>query len=287
MNSRTRFLSEANKMSMNNLFKSIRLSAHAMLLAMLCFAVTHSVHAQDLPGKPSPPRLVVDYAGILTSSEESMLERKLVRFNDTTSNQILVILTHDLLDYTIEQYASGIGDKWGVGRKEFDNGVVVVVKPKTSRQNGEAFISIGYGLEGAIPDITAGQIVDYEMIPYFRQNNYYGGLDAATDVLMSLAAGEYNSDEYAKGKGGGLWRLSPFFIFILIFIIISRMSRRSRTIGGKGVSPWTAFWIGSMMGGAGRSSGWGGSSGGSFGGGGGFGGFGGGGFGGGGAGGSW
>jgi len=241
--------------------------------------------AQDLPERPSPPRLVVDFTGILAPAEVRALENKLVRFNDTTSNQILVVITDNLLGYTPETYASGIGEKWGVGQGDFDNGIVVLVKPKIGNNRGQAFISVGYGLEGAIPDITAGQIVDWEMIPHFKNNDYYGGLDAGATVLMELAAGEYNSDEYAKSNGAGWWAVLPFFIFILIFILVSRASRRSRTIGSRGMSPWTAFWLGGMMGG---SSSWGGSSGSSWGGGGSsFGGFGGGSFGGGGAGGSW
>lgn len=161
----------------------------------------------------------------------------------------------------------------------------MAVLPKTSSRNGEAFISVAPGLGGAIPDITAGQIVDFEMIPYFKQNDYYGGLDAATTVLMELAAGEYSSEEYSKGNSQ-LWSFLPMLIFFIIFFLIARLSRRSRTIGSKNMSPWTAFWLGGMMGGS--SGGWGGSSGGgSFGGGSSFGGFGGGSFGGGGAGGSW
>jgi uncharacterized protein len=243
--------------------------------------------AQDLPNRPIPPRLVVDYANILNPDQEGALEQKLVRFSDTTSNQILVITTNDLLGYTPETYASGIGVKWGVGQAEFDNGVVVLVKPKIGNNLGRAFISVGYGLGGAIPDITAGQIVDWEMLPYFKQNDYYGGIDAATTVLMELAAGEYNSDQYASSNGKGWFALLPFIIIFLIIVLISRASRRSRTIGSRGMSPWTAFFLGTMIGGSGR--GWGGGSSGSSwgGGGGGFGGFGGGGFGGGGAGGSW
>jgi len=254
---------------------------------IIAFLGILSMHAQELPDRPTPPRLVVDYTGILSSAERMALENKLVRFNDTTSNQILVILTNELGGYDISDFADRIGEKWGVGQAELDNGIVVVVKPKINNSQGLAWISVGYGLDGAIPDITTGQIIDFEMLPYFRQNDYFGGLDAATTVLMELAAGEYTSDTYAKGKSGGLWRFAPIIFFILIFVIISRASRRSRTIGSRGMSPWTAFWIGSMMGGGGHSGGWGGSSGGGFSGGGGFGGFGGGGFGGGGAGGSW
>jgi len=248
--------------------------------------ISFASFSQDLPERPTPPRLVVDYTGILAPSEVRALENKLVRFNDTTSNQILVVITDNLLGYTPEIYASGIGEKWGVGQGNFDNGIVVLVKPKIGNNRGHAFISVGYGLEGAIPDITAGQIVDWEMIPYFKNNDYFSGLDAGTTVLMKLAAGEYNSDEYAKSNSAGWWAVLPFIIFIAIFILISRASRRSRTIGSSNMSPWAAFWLGSMMGGS--SSSWGRSSGSSWGGGGSsFGGFGGGSFGGGGAGGSW
>jgi uncharacterized protein len=240
------------------------------------------IYAQDIPDRPRPPRLVVDYSGILSSSEKMALENKLVRFNDTTSNQILVILTNDLHGYEISEFADRIGDKWGVGQAEMDNGIVVVIKPKIGNNRGQTWISVGHGLGGAIPDITAGQIVDFEMIPSFKNNDYYSGIDKATTVLMGLAAGEYSSDEYAGSRGNSPWTFLPIIIFFIIFFIISRLSRRSRTIGSRSMSPWTAFWVGSMMGSGGSSGGWGRSSGG-----GGFGGFGGGSFGGGGAGGSW
>lgn len=232
------------------------------------------IQAQDIPDRPTPPRLVVDYSGILSSSEKMALENKLVRFNDTTSNQILVILTNDLYGYGISEFADRIGDKWGVGQAEMDNGIVVVIKPKIGNNRGLAWIAVGHGLGGAIPDITAGQIVDFEMIPSFKNNDYYSGIDNATTVLMELAAGEYSSDEYSGSYRNALWEFSPLIIFFTLFFLILWLSRRSRTIGSRRTSPWAAFWFG--------SGGWGGSSGS-----GGFGGFGGGGFGGGGAGGSW
>ncbi|MCD4724261.1 MAG: TPM domain-containing protein [Bacteroidales bacterium] len=237
------------------------------------------IQAQDIPDRPTPPRLLVDYSGILSSSEKTALENKLVRFNDTTSNQILVILTNDLYGYGISEFADRIGDKWGVGQADMDNGIVVVIKPKIGNNRGLAWISVGHGLGGAIPDITAGQIVDFEMIPSFKNNDYFSGIDKATTVLMELAAGEYSSDEYSGSPRHALWEFSPLIIFFILFFIIVWLSRRSCTIGSRRtMSPWTAFWFGS----GGSSGSWGGSSGGSS-----FGGFGGGSFGGGGAGGSW
>ncbi|HSG68513.1 MAG TPA: TPM domain-containing protein [Bacteroidales bacterium] len=256
------------------------------VVLLISLSGIRSASGQDIPDRPIPPRLLVDYAGTLSSAEQGALERKLVRFNDTTSNQILVIITTDLYGYDISEFTDRIGDKWGVGQADLDNGIVVVVKPKTTRENGLAWISVGYGLEGAIPDITTGRIIDQEMIPYFQRNDYYGGLDAATTVLMELAAGEYTSDEYTSKQDDTFWAIPIIMIIIFLIILFRRRARYSQTIGSQGMSPWTAMWLGGMMGSAGRG-GWGGSSGGSFGGGGGFGGFGGGGFGGGGAGGSW
>ena len=263
---------------MKNIIRNIK-SSVALSIISFSFLLTgiSSLQGQDLPDRPTPPRLLVDYTGILNASERTALENKLVSFNDTTSNQILVILTNDLYGHDIETFASGIGDKWGVGQADLDNGVVLVVKPKTGNSLGLAFISVGYGLTGAIPDITAGHIVDFEMIPSFKNNDYYSGIDQATTVLMELAAGEYSSDEYSSSRRNFLWELSPLIFFFTLLFLILWLSRRSRTIGSRPMSPWAAFWFGR----GGSSGSWGGSSGGSFGG------FGGGSFGGGGAGGSW
>ncbi|RLD39844.1 MAG: TPM domain-containing protein [Bacteroidetes bacterium] len=264
---------------MKNIIRNIKSSVALSIISFsFLLAGISSLQGQDLPDRPTPPRLLVDYTGILNASERTALENKLVSFNDTTSNQILVILTNDLYGHDIETFASGIGDKWGVGQADLDNGIVLVVKPKVGNNPGLAFISVGYGLTGAIPDITAGQIVDYEMIPSFKNNDYYSGIDQATTVLMELAAGEYSSDEYSSSRRNFLWELSPLIFFFTLLFLILWLSRRSSTIGSKPRSPWAAFWLGSAMGSGGR---WGGSSSGSFGG------FGGGGFGGGGAGGSW
>ena len=79
-----------------------------------------------------------------------------------------------------------MGEKWGIGSEKFDNGILVLLKPKTSDSKGEVFIAVGYGLEGVVPDATAKRIVENEMIPMFRENNMYGGIEKATDVLIDL-----------------------------------------------------------------------------------------------------
>ena len=257
-----------------------------LLSLLLCAAQGFS---QGIPSRPEPPRLVNDFADILAQGEERRLERKLVSFNDSTSKQIVIVTVKSLEGYDKADYAYRIGQTWGVVQKGKENGIVVLVKPKYENEPGQVFIAPGYGLEAVIPDALCKRIVEKEMIPYFREENYYGGLDAATSTLMSLSRGEFTADSYLKNQGKNpAAYFIPFLIIAGVFFLI-RMSRaRSHSIG-KSIPFWTAFWLLGGLGGRSHSGSWGNFSSGSgpFGGGGGFGGFGGGSFGGGGAGGSW
>lgn len=237
-----------------------------------------------IPPRPNPPRLVNDLTGTLTPEQVQALESKLVAYDDSTSNQIAVVIMNTTGDYSIEEVALGILRNWGVGGKEHNNGIVLLV----AKDDHKVWISTGYGLEGAVPDVTAKHIIDNDITPNFKEGNFYRGLDAATDDLIKAAAGEYKAPEgYGKKKGKGFPLGIIFFIIFILFAIFrsggrgggGMMSRRG--YGGFG----TGWLIGSMMGGG--FSGRGGGGGGWSGGGGGFGGFGGGSGGGGGAGGSW
>ncbi|RLD91276.1 MAG: TPM domain-containing protein [Bacteroidetes bacterium] len=258
------------------------------LLAVILLAAYTS--AQDIPARPNPPKLVNDLAGVMSASQVQYLESKLRHFHDTTSNQIVVLTVNSLNGYDKADFAYRVGEQWHVGQKKFDNGMVLLVKPKHgNRDHGQAYIAVGYGLEPVIPDAIARRIVDNEMIPYFKNNNYFKGIDKATTILMEMAAGEISAKGYNKATEGSPWTaVLPFVIFIIIFLLIRGSNAKRYSMGHSGTSFWTAMMLGSMLGG---SSGFGGGSsfgGGSFGGGGGgFSGFGGGSFGGGGAGGSW
>lgn len=272
-----------NKMIKQNFYRLLTLILLLPALAMMA--------QDDIPEAPVPPRLVNDFAGILSRTEADRLESKLVSYNDSTSTQIAVVIVKSLGGYAKEDFADRLAEKWGIGHKGKDNGVLVLVKPKYNNEKGEARISVGYGLEGAIPDAFTKRIVDYDMIPYFKQGDYYTGINLATSTLMSLAAGEFTAEEYQDRNEPKLADiLIPIVVIIIIIIIFSRNSGRHYNSGSKSTNIWTSLWLASMMSNRGGSGSWGGfRGGGGFGGGGGggFGGFGGGGFGGGGAGGSW
>lgn len=250
-----------------------------LLFVLLAFGST--LKAQ-LPSPPVPPRLVNDYTGTLTASQIDALERKLVAYDDSTSTQILVMLVDDLQGYSVEQYATEIGHSWGVGQKDKGNGTVILVKPRKGSERGQVNISPGYGMEQYVTDATAKRIIEKEMIPAFKENDYYTGIDNAVNTIMDLCSGKFSQDEYAGDEGFPLWLVILFIIAIAI--IFSKFSNNNgQNYSGGGTR---TIWI--PMGGG---FGGGGFGGGSFGGGGfsggGFGGFGGGGFGGGGASGSW
>lgn len=244
-----------------------------------------------IPPPPSPPKLVNDFAGLLSPDQVQALERKVVAYDDSTSSQIAIVIVSDLGGYAAVDYATALGRKWGVGGKEFNNGVVILISTGGGEGNRDAFIAPGYGLEGAIPDITANRIKENELIPQFRLGNYYRGLDASVDALILAAAGEYKAPEGYRDRGedngGGI--STGKIILIIIFIII--MIIRSSGGGGKGGGMMSRRGYRGFGGGPiffpGSFGGSGGGFGGGGGGGGGFGGFGGGGFGGGGAGGKW
>jgi uncharacterized protein len=247
-----------------------------------------AIQAQNVPQPPSPPRLVNDYANLLSADEVQQLEQKLVNYNDTTSTQLLVVIVPDLEGYDVSDYAYKIGETWGVGKKGQNNGAVILIKPKTARTQGKAFIATGYGLEAVIPDALAKRIVENEMIPEFKSGNYYQGINNAVDAMIGLASGLYTADRYdQKGGGSGIVII---IVIIIILVILSSSKNNNTNIGsGSNGSLWTALWLASMAGrgGSGSFGNFSGGSRGSGGFGGGFGGFGGGSFGGGGAGGSW
>jgi|SRR5690606_19846061 len=251
--------------------------------------ITSFGFAQDFPSKPN--RLVNDYTNTLSSAQVQQLESKLVAFNDTTTTQIAVVLIKSLGGYDVADYGVRLAQEWGIGGAENDNGILLLA----SLGDRKVTIQTGYGVEGAVPDAIAYQIINNEIKPAFSRTDYFTGLDRATDALISYTKGEYKAKPKKKNEeGSGI----PFIVIVIvIFVVISIFSKGGgggrgggKVIGGRGSSD-LLWWT--LLSGMGNRGGRGGGFGGGFGGGGGgfggggFGGFGGGSFGGGGASGSW
>ncbi|WP_201977414.1 TPM domain-containing protein [Hymenobacter rubidus] len=253
------------------------------VLVLLGLVLALTASAQNIPPRPNPPRLVNDLAGLMQAGEADQLERKLVAYNDSTSSQIAVVTVPNLDGDDIADYAQKLYESWGIGRKGKNNGILILV----AQQEHTARIQTGYGLEGAVPDAIAKRIITNTLVPAFRQNQYYAGLDRATDQLIALAKGEYQADPadaQRQDQGDHTGSGFPFWLIILVMVLVFTMLR-NRGGGGRGNRGFGGGFVPPIIFGGGGGFGGGGWGGG--GGGGGFGGFGGGSSGGGGASGSW
>lgn len=260
----------------------------ASFIFLLLTVCAQSQADKVVPAAPNPPRLYNDYTSgkdFITPSQAEALEQKLVAYDDSTSNQVAIVIVGTLQGYDPNEYATALGRKWGVGGSKFNNGLVLLIATGEDGSRREAYIATGYGLEGAIPDITAKHIIDEELVPYLKEGkgSYYRGLDNTVDAIMRAAAGEYVAPEGYGSKGKGVGGFGLFIFILLIWIILAIISRGGRGGGGMMSRRGYRGWLGPTWIGSGGSSGWSGGGGSS----GGFGGFGGGSFGGGGAGSSW
>lgn len=225
-------------------------------LFVLAFCL--NIWAQNIPEKPNPARFVNDFAKILSESEIATLEQKLRNYQDSTSNQFAVVTVSSLDNYDIESYSYALAKSWGIGQKEKNNGLLILIAPNERKMR----IEVGYGLEGAIPDAVCKQIIREVMKPYFKQQNYYAGVDEATNYLIKYASGEYKADPKAEKGISAIW-IIVFIVIILLLSFISKYQRAKSSHIGGALDFWTILSLMSMndrhnRGGGGSS--WGGGS---------------------------
>ena len=249
-----------------------------------------------LPSRPNPPKLVNDFTGILTQDQIDQLTIRCNQFANKTSNQVAIVILPYLYGLNRADAAYKIGSSWGVGQGKFDNGVVFLVKPKIGDEAGEVFIAPGRGLEPVLTDAFTKRIIELRVIPAFKENDYFNGINDALNIIFPVASGEVSTDEFANSEDDdGISALAVLmFIFFIAMVIIAFSSDNKNNNFGSGNRRHEDFTTGYILGNllnslarggfgrGGSSGGWGGGGLG-----GGFGGFGGGGFSGGGAGGSW
>lgn len=261
------------------------------LLLFLSVSLSAQSGKSAFPPKPEPAVYVHDYSGWLRADQKIALENKLRRYWDSTSTQIVVMIRPDLGDYDRATYAIELGNRWGVGKKGKDNGVVVLIKSEAPDRG--VFIATGYGVEGGLTDLQSGRIIRNTMSPFFRDKRYYEGINAGLDEIITALSGEFTRDPDDEGDGAiaGLILLLVLALFIIFIVILVRRMRKGgdwyTRNGGPDERPYSrryrdnsggGWWIGGGGGGWGGGSSGGGFDGGSFGGGS---------FGGGGAGGDW
>ena len=251
-------------------------STRLLAVALLALLVQSVRAAEIIP--PKPTGYFNDYANVVSKEAAHRFNEQLAQFERETSDQVVVAVFPKMQsDSSIDDYTQRVAQAWGVGQKDRRNGVALFVFVADRKM----FIQVGYGLEGALPDITAFDITEYRIKPHFRNGDYEGGLATGIDLICKAIRGEYKGSGKTvaeQRRNTGAPGLLFFIIFVIVLIVISRVVRR---LAGYGYSSGRGGPIFLPVGGGG--GGW------SSGGGGGFSGFGGGGgsFGGGGAGSSW
>ncbi len=244
------------------------------LITTVLFVLSHLNILAQIPEKPAPPRLYNNFSkefpNFLSSPEAEAIEQKLEKFSRETSNQIAVVVVDDFGGYTAAEFATLLGEKWGVGKKAKDNGIVVLIKPTGKVGERELFIAVGLGLEGAIPDLATKKIRENIMQPLFVEGKYYEGLDRGLDALMKLAKGEMSEKDLPDNNGSGATTILVIIIIILILTWIFRKSKPMVYTSGRRGIYWGGYYGGhrASWGSGHGSSGWSGFGGGSFGGGG-------------------
>lgn len=250
----------------------LKQTLHILFILLLATLSLQAQDNEDLPNPMSPPRLVNDFAEIFTPDQYNDLEHTLRAYHDSTSTQIYIVTVTDLQGYDVSDFAIRLGEKWGIGQKDKNNGVLILIKPRIGNERGRIFIATGYGVEHILTDARCGRIMDEYMIPYLQDGDYYTASKEAVGAIIRYLSGEFQSDGYSDWMETYLPTIA-FILFILFAIFISYKGNKNngssggRRGGGGGGGGFGGFGGGS----SGRSSGggWSSGGGGSFGGGGG------------------
>jgi len=206
---------------------------HLLLVAITILVAASAQAAEVIP--PKPDRYFNDYAGVVSKSAAQRFNEELAQFERETSDQVVVAIFPKMQsDSDVADYTQRVAQAWGVGQKERRNGVVLFVFV----QDRKMFIQVGYGLEGALPDITAFDITEYRIKPRFRTGDYEGGIASGIESIFKAIRGEYKGTgktafEARKTSKGAPINLVTFLIFMVALIIISKIMRR---LGGYGYS---------------------------------------------------
>lgn len=264
-----------------------KLNSTVFLKLLVCFLFTQISFAQfTIPEKPSFQTSVYDYANVLSATEKSALEEKLIKYSDSTSTQIVVITIESLKNEDVSQLATKWAQTWGIGgTAKKDNGVIILL----AKEERKIAINPGYGLEDRLTAGIGGEIIRNIIIPEFKAGSYYKGLNKGTDALFDVFKGKYKG-ERKQNKKKNFPILPIIIIVIILLVLISRNKKdggNSGNSGGGGPSLLDVIILSSLGRGGFGGGGSGGFGGGSSGGGGFGGGFGGGGFSGGGSSGNW
>lgn len=186
-----------------------KLKASLYALSVMFLLASNIAHA-ELVAIPELKSRITDLTQTLSSDQQVQLDTKLAAFEQQKGSQIAILILPTTQPEDIVQYSIRVVEKWKIGREKVDDGILVLV----AKEDRKVRIEVGYGLEGAIPDLTAKRVINEFISPEFKQGNFYGGLDAGIDKLMGLIKGEALPEPKANSTGGNaIENLLPILLF--------------------------------------------------------------------------
>ena len=175
--------------------RSIKKNKSTVLILFCLFIGFNYASAQfNIPKKPELQTSVYDYVNLLSASEKNDLEQKLIKYSDTTSTQIVVAIIASTEGENINYLGAQWGHAWGIGQAKEDNGILILL----AKDDRKIAINSGYGVEHLLTDALSKRIIEQDIIPYFKQNNYYGGLNRGVDAIFEVLTGEYQVTRATK-----------------------------------------------------------------------------------------
>jgi len=212
-----------------NIFKQFTASILGVLSIFL-LSIQPGYSQRAIPPTPKVQTSVYDEANMLADVQKSRLEQKLIRYSDTTSTQIVVATINSLQGENIGLYAAEWAHEWGIGQKNEDNGILILV----SKNDRKIWITTGYGVEEKLTDFTSKSIIDQIITPQFKKGDFYGGLDKGTTAIFEVLNGTYQGSR-KKDNGIPIGQLAMMLIFIIIMIkVFSRNNRGNHGGGNRG-----------------------------------------------------
>ena len=199
---------------------------HCAQLAGIVFILLAAAIAAALD-VPSLRGRVNDYAGVMSQDQARSLESQLAQFEQETGHQVAVLAIPTLDGEDIEGFSIRVADSWKLGKKGFDNGVILVVAIKDRRLR----LEVGYGLEGVLPDAIAKQIISEYIVPRFRAQDYAGGIIAGIDAVLKVIKNEplpQSARKKGENEGSGLNSIAMFVITLAVFGLMAFASTASR-----------------------------------------------------------
>jgi len=194
----------------------------ALAVFLLIFISAASIWALDVP--PLKGR-VNDYAGMISPQTRQVLETKLAALEKSDSTQLVILTIPSLEGESLEEFSIKVAETWGLGQAELDNGVLFLV----AKEERKVRLEVGYGLEGALTDLLAGRIIDYEIVPRFKAGELDAGFIQGVEAVTAAVRGEYKPPERKPGRdsGGSGW----FFVLFMPFLVVTFLAAHSRILG--------------------------------------------------------